>query len=130
MRKISLLALAGTLVASAAMACDDGAPAVPARAKINLVSLFSDKDYPIEAVAAREQGVVGFTLDVGPNGRVTTCSVARSSGSAKLDDATCNLLRSRARFTPALDAGGATVADKVAGRISWRLPPVPPAPTG
>jgi protein TonB len=68
---------------------------------------------------------VGFAVDVGPSGRVMGCAITRSSGSAALDSATCRLIQSRARFTPALDAGGAPVSDKVAGRISWVLPPAP-----
>jgi protein TonB len=126
MRKLSFLALAGALLASGAAACEDEAVAAPARAKANLASLLSDQDYPAAAVAAREQGDVAFALDVGANGRVTACAVTRSSGSSALDLATCRLIQSRARFTPAVDAGGATVPDKVRGRISWILPPAPP----
>jgi protein TonB len=123
MRKLSFLALTGALLASAAAACDDAKPVVaaPARAKVNLAGLLSDQDYPAAARAAREQGMVDFTLDVGANGRVSGCTITRSSGSAILDSATCRLMRSRARFTPALDAGGASVPDKVAGKISWSL---------
>ena len=88
------------------------APAVHARAKANLANLFSDEDYPAAALAAREQGSSSFTLDVGANGRVAGCTITRSSGSAALDSTTCRLLRSRARFTPAVDASGATVADR------------------
>jgi protein TonB len=125
-RKLGVLALAGALLASAAAACDDAKPAAAARAKANLVSLFGDQDYPAAALAAREQGDVAFSLDVGANGRVMGCAITRSSGSASLDSATCRLITSRARFTPALDASGTTVPDKVAGKISWTLPPVPP----
>lgn len=128
MHKLGFLALDGALLASEASACDEAKPAVaPARAKANLVSLFSDQDYPAAALAAREQGVVGFALDVGANGRVAACAVTRSSGSAALDDATCRVLRSRARFTPALDSAGAPTADRMLGRIIWRLP-APPVP--
>jgi TonB family protein len=127
MRKLSVLALAGALVASQAAACDDPEVVAPARAKANLASLFFDEDYPAAALAAREQGDVRFSLDVGPNGRVSGCTITRSSGSSALDDATCRVIRSRARFTPALDAAGATVADKVAGKIDWKLPPADPA---
>ncbi|HYG46815.1 MAG TPA: energy transducer TonB [Allosphingosinicella sp.] len=128
MRKLGFFALAGALLAGEAAAWDGPGAATPARAKANLTSLFLDEDYPAAALAAREQGEVGFRLDVGPDGRVASCAVTRSSGSAALDDATCRLIRSRARFTPALDSGGAPVADKIAGRIVWKLPEAPPAP--
>ncbi|HET9639986.1 MAG TPA: energy transducer TonB [Allosphingosinicella sp.] len=126
MRKLGFLALAGALLASEAAACDPPEAATPARAKANLASLFIDKDYPVAALAAREQGDVGFALDVGPDGRVAGCTVTRSSGSTALDGTTCELMSSRASFTPARDAAGAPVADHVRGKISWRLPPAPP----
>jgi protein TonB len=94
----------------------------PARAKANLVSLFSDEDYPASAVRAGESGATGFRLDVGANGRVANCTVTSSSGSSALDSTTCRLLRSRARFSPATDNTGAPTTDTVSGRIVWRLP--------
>lgn len=94
----------------------------PARAKANLVSLFSDEDYPASAVRAGESGATGFRLDVGTNGRVSACTVTSSSGSSALDSTTCRLLRSRARFSPATDSTGAPTTDTVTGRIVWRLP--------
>src|SRR5918998_14963 len=64
----------------------------PAKARANLASLFSDEDYPASAVRAGEAGATGFRLEVGPNGRVTNCSVTSSSGSSALDSTTCRLL--------------------------------------
>jgi protein TonB len=128
MRKTSFLILAGALAGSAAAAADDGKPVVRTRAKAVLARLLVDEDYPAAARAAREEGLVRFTLDVGPNGRVTGCTITGSSGSALLDSTTCRILRSRARFTPALDSAGSPVADQVDGRIGWTLPPAPPAP--
>lgn len=121
MRKLGFFALAGTLGASVAPACDN----IVTRAKANLADLITDRDYPAAARAARQQGVVHFTLDVAPSGRVTRCTVTRSSGSASLDSTTCRVIRARALFTPAYDAGGTPIPDKVAGRIGWKLPPAP-----
>jgi TonB family protein len=105
-----------------------------ARANSNLVSLFSSDDYPASAVRAREQGAVGFRLDVDKAGRVAGCTITSSSGSPALDSATCRLLAARARFTPARDRKGRPVPDSMAGRIVWRMPepeppPPPPPPT-
>jgi protein TonB len=94
----------------------------PARAKANLVSLFSDEDYPASAVRSGESGATGFRLDVGTNGRVSACTVTSSSGSSALDTTTCRLLKSRARFSPATDSTGGPTTDTVTGRIVWRLP--------
>jgi protein TonB len=94
----------------------------PAKAKANLASLFSDEDYPASAVRAGESGTTGFRLQVSPAGRVAECTVTSSSGSSALDQTTCRLLKSRARFTPARDSTGSPTSDTVSARIVWRLP--------
>jgi len=93
----------------------------PARARANLASYVSDADYPSSAIRNEEQGTTGFRLTVGPDGRVTNCSVTRSSGSAALDNATCNIMRRRARFTPATDQYGNPTTDSHTASITWRL---------
>jgi protein TonB len=93
----------------------------PARARANLASLVSDDDYPASAVAAGQEGRTGFRLDIGPDGRVTNCTVTSSSGSSILDQATCRIMRSRARFTPAHDSNGNAVSDSHDDAITWRL---------
>src|SRR5690349_6613393 len=60
----------------------------PQRARPNLVSYFSEDDYPAAALRAHDEGTVSFRLVVGTNGRITDCSVTASSGSAALDSAT------------------------------------------
>lgn len=94
----------------------------PAKARANLVSLFSDDDYPPDAQRNEQQGTTGFRLDVGPDGRVSNCTVTSSSGSSSLDAATCRILKARARFTPATDSSGNKTSDSQSGRIRWVLP--------
>jgi protein TonB len=94
----------------------------PARAKANLASYVSDADYPDSAIRGEEQGTTGFTLQVGPDGRVSSCSVTSSSGSSALDNATCRIMKSRAKFTPARDSNGQPTNDTTSARITWRLP--------
>ena len=84
--------------------------------------LVSQEDYPMSALAQREEGRVGFILDVGENGRVTGCTITRSSGSAALDSATCMIIRRRARFTPAMDSNGMPAAGRVEDELVWTLP--------
>lgn len=96
---------------------------VPWRARENLGSYFSVDDYPAAALRARIEGVVGFTLVVDPDGRVSDCSITGPSGSADLDAATCRILRSRARYTPARNAAGEPVSGSDRGAMTWRLPP-------
>lgn len=93
----------------------------PARARANLASYVSDSDYPASALRNEEQGTTGFRLTVGPNGRVTDCTITSSSGSSALDQATCRIMRSRARFTPARDNTGQPTSDTVTNRITWRI---------
>lgn len=94
----------------------------PAKARANLASYVSDDDYPQDAIRNEQQGTTGFRLDVGPDGRVSNCTITSSSGSSSLDRATCQIMRSRARFTPATDSSGARTSDSVSSRIVWRLP--------
>lgn len=93
-----------------------------ARARANLAAYLSPDDYPAVALRNNEQGQVDFTLDIGPDGRVSACRIRRSSGSAALDSATCRIMRSRARYTPARDARGIAVADRADATIRWVLP--------
>lgn len=110
----------GSTVA-AALAC---APvkSQAAKAKGNLISLFSDDDYPPSALRNEEAGTTTVRLTVGPDGRVSGCDIAGSSGSSTLDQATCNVLKRRARFTPAKDAGGQPTSDTYTQRVTWRIP--------
>lgn len=79
-------------------------------------------DYPSSAIRAEEQGVVGISIQIDGDGRVTSCTVTRSSGSSALDDVTCRLYQRRARFEPARDAGGNAIASTYVDRIRWELP--------
>ena len=92
------------------------------QARQRLQQLISREDYPMSALARREEGRVAFTLDVGENGRVTGCTITRSSGSAALDSSTCRLMRNRARFTPATDSNGMPAAGRVEDELVWKLP--------
>ncbi|HYD11641.1 MAG TPA: TonB family protein [Allosphingosinicella sp.] len=94
----------------------------PQRARANLNSYFSADDYPAAALRGNDQGTTGFSLTIGANGRVENCTVTSSSGSAALDQATCRILRSRARYTPARDQNGNPTSGRDSGRVTWRLP--------
>ena len=99
-----------------------GDRSAPVRPLDPLTAIFKDRDYPKSARKVREQGTVAFRLMISRAGRIDSCTVTASSGSAALDAATCRILRARARFEPARDAGGRTIPDSVVGKIHWRLP--------
>jgi protein TonB len=94
----------------------------PQRARANLNSYFSTDDYPAAALRGNEQGTTSFSLVIGVSGRVDSCTVTGSSGSSSLDQATCRILRSRARYTPARDESGNPTTGRDSGRVTWRLP--------
>jgi len=81
----------------------------------------NDADYPAAARLARGAGIIGFTLSVSAEGKVTDCKISHSSGSATLDAATCSLLIKNARLFPALDQGR-PVAGHYSNRFRWSLP--------
>ncbi|MBU6164691.1 MAG: TonB family protein [Alphaproteobacteria bacterium] len=80
-----------------------------------------DGSYPAAALAAGHSGTVGYRLEVGPDGRVTACSVEDGSGHATLDRSTCVMLKARARFVPAQDIDGSPMNWTYRGRIQWQL---------
>ena len=92
------------------------------RAETNLARLFSDWDYPAIALQRDQSGVVKFALLIDESGRVADCAVIETSGVAALDSQACALIKTRARFRPALGMDGKPAKDAVTGRISWRLP--------
>ena len=79
-------------------------------------------DYPTRALREERAGTTGFRVSVGPDGRVTSCSVTSSSGSPDLDEATCSNVTRRARFTPATDGEGNPTTDSYSNRIRWVIP--------
>ena len=93
-----------------------------ARAKGDVRSLFSSDDYPASAQSAGAEGSAQAQLTIGPDGRVVGCSLVRSTGNGALNSATCNILRRRAKFTPARDSSGnATTDTYTTPTIVWRL---------
>jgi protein TonB len=85
-------------------------------------ALFSSDDYPADAQQNGEEGSVRARLTVDARGRVAKCTIIRSSGHVSLDKATCDVLRDRARFSPARDANGKAVSDSfVTPLVVWRL---------
>src|SRR6478735_5228039 len=58
------------------------------------------KLYPKRALAAKEEGAVGFTVTLDNKGDVTNCQVTQSSGHPLLDEETCKLITLNAVFKP------------------------------
>lgn len=79
-------------------------------------------DYPTRALREEREGVTGFRVTVGTDGRATGCDVTSSSGSSDLDQATCSNVMRRSRFAPATDGEGNPTTGSYSSRVRWVIP--------
>lgn len=91
-------------------------PATP-RGRGNVIS---EDDYPDASRRAEEQGVARVSYVVDPEGKVTSCQVTSSSGSPRLDDATCKIIMRRFRFNAAT-RDGKPVSETKTQPVRWQL---------
>jgi len=110
------LIAAGLLAAAPAFA---EAPDAAARNKANW-DVFQ-KLYPARALAAREEGAVGFIVTIDKAGDVTDCRVTHSSGHPLLDEETCKVVTLNAVFSPEPDLSPSQTRTHE-GMIAWKLP--------
>lgn len=106
-------------------------PAEPARPAFDAVApkpsndpsrWVTTADYRSAWINRELTGVARFRVEVGTDGRVTSCTITGSSGHSQLDRATCDLVTSRARFEAARDGTGAKAAGSWSSAVSWQLP--------
>ena len=95
------------------------APPTPATPK-GRGNTISEDDYPDASRRAEEQGVTRVSYTIDPTGRVSACSVTQSSGSPRLDEATCKIIIRRFRFNPAT-RDGQPVSDTKTQPVRWQL---------
>jgi periplasmic protein TonB len=79
------------------------------------------ENYPASALRAERQGRVGVRVVIGPDGRVSGCTVTSSSGSSDLDSAACAGMQRYAQYEPALDAAGNPTTGGASTSIVYRL---------
>jgi len=96
--------------------------ATPGKPKGNPGDWVTSEDYPAAEMRAEHQGVTGFRLEVGPDGKATNCTVTASSGFPALDDTACRMLMRRARFSPAKDESGNPIGFSYSNRVRWQIP--------
>lgn len=82
-----------------------------------------DSDYPDSSSKAKRGGEVETRFTITAEGRVTDCTVTRSSGDPALDATTCRLLEKRFRFKPATNGAGEPIASTYGWRQTWWLEP-------
>jgi protein TonB len=78
-------------------------------------------DLPRALWDAKAAGLVTYRATIGVNGRLSDCSIVKSSGNRALDAATCTLALQHVRFRPARDASGRKVADSALFEQEWTV---------
>lgn len=91
-------------------------------ARGNQANWVTTNDYPSRALREEREGVTGYRLSVGADGRATDCQITSSSGSSDLDEVTCTNLMRRSRFNPATDGEGQPTSGSFSGRVRWVIP--------
>jgi len=97
-------------------------PRQAARPPVHRSGTITNDDYPASAIRAEAQGTTTIRMSVGADGRVSGCTVSRSSGNSALDSTACSLASRRFRFTPAQDTNGTNVAGSATRSVRWELP--------
>ena len=93
-------------------------------AKGDLRSIFSWKDYPDEAATRHQEGSAQYLLLVDETGKVAGCQLVQASGIPAIDMMGCQVIRERAKFTPAVDGHGKAVRSTVVTPpVSFRMEP-------
>jgi TonB family protein len=95
--------------------------ALAERARVNLSSVFTWRDYPDQAQAAYDTGSARFAVLIDETGRVVDCTIIETSGVAVLDAQTCGIVKARAKFKPAIGLDGKPARDAFVQRVNWRL---------
>lgn len=80
-----------------------------------------NQEYPARALRDEKEGRVGVRVGIGPDGKVTSCSVTSSSGTPDLDQAACAGMERFGRFNPAVDAAGNPTSDSYSTTIVYKL---------
>ncbi|HWH23044.1 MAG TPA: energy transducer TonB [Allosphingosinicella sp.] len=106
-----LVGLALTIAGAANGAASDDAGEVRIR-----------KAYPPLSIKLREEGTTHYRAQVDGKGRLQSCMITKSSGYARLDEATCDLLIRNGRFKPGMSSDGRGIRTAIDGQMVWKLP--------
>jgi protein TonB len=85
-----------------------------------LVSNIPNSEYGRLAATGIPSGLVGVRVLVTPDGSVSNCRIARSSGDSSIDGLVCQLTQRYVRFSPARDPDGRAVAQEITYFPNWR----------
>ncbi len=82
---------------------------------------FRSADYPTNMLNQLRTGLVYFRLLIDPDGTINDCTVQRSPMPMEFAVRTCELVKRRGRFEPALDAGGQPIKSYWLSAVRWVL---------
>lgn len=108
----------GTGTGSGRAGSGSGGGGVASRAR-HLKGRIVNADFPRAVDRGGPARSVTAHFTVRPDGGVSGCKVARSSGDARLDATTCRLIESRFRYAPAKDGQGRPVEDVMGWKQDW-----------
>jgi protein TonB len=86
------------------------------------ITKIPDREYRMLASTGLRSGSVGVTIRVDPDGNVSNCRIARSSGDGSIDALMCELTLRYIRFDPARDPNGRPVAQDITFFPNWWRP--------
>jgi protein TonB len=86
------------------------------------ITKIPDSEYRRLAATGMRSGRVGVTVLVSPDGNVSNCRVARSSGDPGIDSLMCQLTLRYVRFEPARDPSGHAVSQDITFFPNWWRP--------
>jgi protein TonB len=86
------------------------------------ISKIPDREYRALAATGLRSGSVGVTIRVNPDGSVSNCRIARSSGDGAIDGLMCRLTLTYIRFDPARDRSGRPIAQDITFFPNWWRP--------
>jgi hypothetical protein len=84
---------------------------------------FSSADYPAASLSRGEESEVSFRLIVDASGKVTNCTGLSHYDAPEFNTTVCNLLRQRARLSPAELADGTKVPSYFTDTVVFRIGP-------
>jgi TonB family protein len=87
---------------------------------LNMGDVMKTDSYPRGAIEGGAIGSATVLLALDEAGKVASCRVVLSSGTASLDAVACKRMP-RARFSPARDASGRSIASHFSTRINWDM---------
>jgi TonB family protein len=82
---------------------------------------FSAGDYPVDALRQGQESQVTFQLVVDATGKVTRCTAISPYDAPIFNVAVCNVLKQRARFTPAELSDGTKVPSYYTNTVTFRM---------